>query len=92
MDPWRIALLVAVGLFVAFLLIKMRPQLDEEAPADDLLEPLATRAERAVWKRLVKLPAEGRARIAARLEVLLEGEEDVAELASEPGESGPGTG
>jgi hypothetical protein len=34
-DPWRIALLVAVGTFVIFLLAKMRPRLPEDDGDDD---------------------------------------------------------
>jgi hypothetical protein len=72
MDPWRIALLAAVGIFVIFLLLKMRPRLDEDAEREETLEPLTTRAERGVWRRLRKLPLVSQERILARLDQTLE--------------------
>jgi hypothetical protein len=88
MDPPRILLLVAVGVFVAFLLVKMQPRLDEDETREEL-EPLQSRAERRIYRGLKRLSRAGLLRIAARVELLLD-RADNDGLSSLPADSVPG--
>jgi hypothetical protein len=64
MDVWRIGLLVASVVFLAFLVARLRPRLSEssEERASD-----QSPAEDRLWKRLRKLPLPAQRRILQRL-------------------------
>ena len=78
MDGSRVGLLVAAGVFLAFLLAKLRPRLARPRKEDER-PPRGARAEHRVWARLRRLPLAAQRRIHDRLGHALRDDEDVEE-------------
>lgn len=84
MDGSRVGLLVAAGIFLAFLLTKLRPRLTKPHTEDERPRRGA-RAERRAWARLRRLPLAAQRRIHGRLGHALGEDEDGDEASSDGG-------
>ena len=89
MDPWRIGLLIAAGIFCLFLLSKLRPRLPARQPPEPRASGPSERAERRAWRLVRRLPLAAQERLLARLERSLSEPNDDEEPAPPSSQDSP---